>query len=74
MRISDWLRYPRTTQERRRWFADAPDVALRLARSPYHNLPSAWDDISRRPQRCWKEQRRLKWRRIAGVPAKGRVA
>lgn len=28
------LRFPRTTQERRRWFADAGDVRLRRARSP----------------------------------------
>lgn len=64
--MSGGLRYPRTTQERRRWFADIGEVSLRLARQPFdnRNLPSAWEDISRRTQRCWKEQRLLKWRRI----------
>jgi hypothetical protein len=64
--MTAWLRYPKTTQERRRWFADAAELRLRAARSPHNNLnlPSSWDDIARRPQRCWKEQRRLKWRRI----------
>ena len=62
--IASFLRYPRTTQERRRWHADIGDVKLRRARSPQHNLRSAYDDISRHTQRCWKEQRRLKWRRI----------
>lgn len=61
------IRYPRTTQERRRWYADIGEVSLRLARQPGNNrnLPSAWDDISRHPQRSWKEHRKLKWRRIA---------
>lgn len=61
-----WLRYPRTTQERRRWYADINEVPLRRARCPRNNrnLPSSWADIVRHTQRCWKEQRRLKWRRI----------
>lgn len=59
------MRHMRTTQERRRWEADAVDgVPLRRARAPV-NLPSAWDDFWRRTQRCWKEQRRIKWRRLA---------
>lgn len=49
-----WLRYPRTRQELRA----GPTRAKRAS------LPTAWNDIRRRPQRCWKEQRRLKWRRI----------
>ena len=49
-----FLRYPRTTQELR-----AGPTRRKRAR-----LPTAWDDIVRRPQRCWKEQRRLKWRRL----------
>ena len=59
-----WMRHMKTTQERRRWFADIGDnVKLRLSRAP-HALPSVWDDFWRRHQRCWKEQRRTKWRRI----------
>lgn len=58
-----FLRHPRTTQERRR-YADSEQVRLRGARSP-KRLPSSWDDIGRRPQRCWKYQRRLKWRVVA---------
>lgn len=58
-----WMRYMRTTQERRRWFADAADVSLRRSRSPI-SLPTAWDDFWRRAQRSWKEQRRTKWWRI----------
>jgi hypothetical protein len=51
----NYLRYPRTAQELRAG-------ATRAKRA---HLPTAWDDIARRPQRCWKEQRRIKWRRIA---------
>lgn len=49
-----WLRYPRTYQELRAG-------AVRPKRA---NIPTVYDDIVRRPQRCWKFQRRLKWRRI----------
>jgi hypothetical protein len=59
-----WLRYPKTTQERRRWFADLEEgVRLRRSRAPM-SIPTAWDDIGRHAQRSWKEQRRTKWRRI----------
>lgn len=53
--MTSWLRYPRTMQELRAG-------AWRRKRA---NIPTAWDDIVRRPQRCWKEQRRIKWRRFA---------
>jgi hypothetical protein len=53
----------RTTQERRRWFADVGEVKLRRSRGPLA-LPSLWDDLCRHVQRSWKEQRRTKWRRI----------
>lgn len=63
-----WYRHPRTTQERRRYHADASDVRIRGARSDRtHTLPSAYDDIARCVQRCWKEQRRIKWRRIVDM-------
>lgn len=48
-----FLRNPRTFQE----------IREGAARAKRNNIPTAWDDISRRPQRCWKEQRRSKWRR-----------
>lgn len=65
-KIMNWLRYMRTTQERRRWFADEADVHLRHARAP-HGLRNAWDDVWRHPQKSWKEYRRHKWRRIANI-------
>ncbi len=60
-KISNWLRYMRTTQERRRWFADAGDVHIRLKRTP-SNLPTAWNDFWRRSQRSWKAHRKFRWR------------
>jgi hypothetical protein len=60
-----WLRHMRTTQERRRFYADAAEgVKLRNARSPI-SLPNLWDDIGRSLQRSWKKHRKIKWRRIA---------
>lgn len=56
-----WMRHMKTTQERRRWFADYADVSLRRARSP-KLLPTLWDDIWRRAQRSWKEQRQTKYK------------
>jgi hypothetical protein len=50
-----WLRHPRTTQELR----------ANPTRAKRRSIPTAWDDISRCVERCWKAQRRLKWRRIA---------
>src|SRR5262245_52559108 len=38
-----FFRHMRTTQERRRWFADLADVVLRRARGP-RLLPNLWDD------------------------------
>lgn len=57
-----WLRHMKTTQERRRWFADKDEARLRASRNP-RSLPSLWDDFWRHTQRCWKEQRRTKWRK-----------
>jgi hypothetical protein len=56
-----WLRHMRTTQERRRWFADAMDVVLRRSRGP-HSLRSLWDDVWRKPRRSWKEHRKTKYK------------
>lgn len=62
--IRHLLRHPRTTQERRRWYADADDVDLRRRRSP-PLLPTLWDDTWRGAMKNWKEYRRSRWRRIA---------
>lgn len=64
MSVKNMVRHMRTTQERRRWSADADDVHIRLRRSP-GSLPSAWDDFWRWTQCSWKEHRRYRWRRIA---------
>jgi hypothetical protein len=48
-----YFRSPRTRQELRQ-----PEPT----RSKRRNLPSAWDDIPRRPQRCWKAQRKTHFR------------
>jgi hypothetical protein len=56
------LRHVKTTQERRRWFADVADVVLRASRNP-RNLPSLWDDQQPHRQRNWKRWRLTKWRR-----------
>jgi hypothetical protein len=60
--VKNYLRYMKTTQERRRWFADEGEVKLRRARAPKTGLPNAWWDLWRRPQRSWKEFRRNRWR------------
>lgn len=63
-----FYRHPRIIQEWRRYYADAEEVRIRGARSVRtHTLPTAYDDISRHPQRCWKYQRRIKWRRIVAM-------
>jgi hypothetical protein len=59
-----FLRHMRTTQERRRWFADVAEVDLRRGRSP-RGLPNYWWDLWRHTQKSWKEHRRTKWRRTA---------
>lgn len=66
VRNRDLWRYMHTTQERRRWYQDAFDVALRLKRSP-RNLPTVWDDIVKHIERSWKAHRKTRWRRIAKV-------
>lgn len=58
------LRHPRTTQERRRWFADKEDIDLRPRRAP-HALPQVWDDLWIRHQRSWKANRKSKWRQAS---------
>lgn len=59
-----WLRHPKTTQERRRWFSDIeliaeyPELKLRNARSA-RNLPTLYDDIAKDAwrDRSWKRHR-----------------
>ena len=60
-RMRHLFRRPRTTQERRRWFADVdrrhehPQLKLRARRAACH-LANAWDDnyLSRLADRTWK--------------------
>lgn len=56
-RIWNWLRYPRTTQELRAG-------AVRTKRA---SLPTAWDDIPRRPQRSWKVHRRTAYHSLRHI-------
>ena len=60
-RIKDWLRYPRTTQERRASQVVDGEPAPRPART-LRSLPSAWDDQWRHVEKCWKRFRRVRWR------------
>lgn len=61
------LRYIQTTQEIRLNALVLPDegeIPVRAARNP-KNVPTAWDDFMRDPQRSWKAQRkgRRQWAR-----------
>lgn len=59
-----WLRHPKTTQERRRWFSDIeliteyPQLKLRACRAP-HLLPTLYDDLCPKAwrDRSWKRHR-----------------
>jgi len=56
-----WLRRIQTTQENRLNALVLPDegeIAVRAARNQ-KNLPTAWDDCLRDPQRSWKAQRKV---------------
>ena len=59
-----FLRYPKTTQEKR--WADAwKDQGVKArARRNRRNLPDAWDDICRSDcsHRSWKRHRRYQWK------------
>lgn len=64
---SGWFRAIQTTQEIRLNALVLPgegEIAVRAARNP-KNLPTAWADILRDPQRSWKAQRkgRRQWAR-----------
>lgn len=57
---SGWFRAIQTTQEIRLNALVLPgegEIAVRAARNP-KNLPTAWEDFLRDPQRCWKAQRK----------------
>jgi hypothetical protein len=52
-------RRPRTTRERRdSLYAEGYCRAKRN----FHNLPEAWDDITRTKQRSWKEHRKHQYK------------
>jgi len=54
--LRKWLRYPSTQSERK------SDPAYQRAKRNYTNLPTAWDDNFRRPQRSWKKHRKTQWK------------
>lgn len=69
MKKYEGYRHPRTTQERRynggrKDSKRSPDVEDSLARPGRrkHNLPSLYDDKYTKPQKCWKERRKYKYR------------
>lgn len=63
-----YWRSPRTTAERRVADAiehdpDMRDLGIRIrGRRKNHALPSAWDDLWRDDQKCWKRQRRTQYK------------
>ncbi len=54
-----YYRYPKTTNEKRWYYACDNSQMIRRRRSPIQ-LPSAWEDISRHLERNWKRQSRNK--------------
>lgn len=52
-----FLRYPKTTQEKRLNERDRG-----FTRGKRRNIPSAWDDLIPRKQRSWKKHRKHKYR------------
>jgi len=59
-----WLRYPKTTQEKR-WSDAWADEGIRVRpRRNKANLPDAWDDITRSDvgAKSWKRYRKHQWR------------
>lgn len=61
-----WLRRPRTTQERRRYAADAADYGETLLRRRRSNgrLPNVYDDIFPTHSRSWKIWRRTAFKAV----------
>lgn len=63
---SCYMRYPRTTQERREAAHLEADEELReygvRPRRKGRSIPTAWDDILRQTEKNWKRQRRTRWR------------
>jgi len=55
--MNHYFRHPRTTQERR-----ASQGSFCRARRNLHNLISAWDDISRHLNKCWKSFRKTQYK------------
>jgi hypothetical protein len=61
-----FLRHPKTTQERRRFFGDQAerrdDPLIPELRRKRRSIPNAWDDIWVESERCWKSYRKTQWR------------
>ena len=60
----NWMRYPRTQNERSMNGAALAEEGEPRARNVRlgNNLPSSWDDLYRTSQRSWKEHRRKQYR------------
>lgn len=65
--MSNWWRHMKTTQEIRTNEGAAMDfrienlcIKIRAARLK-HNLPNAWDDVSRKNKRNWKTYRKTQY-------------
>lgn len=61
MKVSDVIRYMKTTQERRQYYADKDEAHVRASRNAT-NIPSAYDDLWRCIQRTWKVHRKTKYK------------
>jgi len=59
---SGFMRYPRTTQERRANSRGMRHEYKIRARRNQKNLVEAWDDIWERSQRSWKKHRRTQYK------------
>ncbi len=57
-----YFRDIKTTQEKRRSFAAKEDGVKCRAKRNFHNLPDAWDDISRNWEKNWKRFRKHQWK------------
>lgn len=57
--MGSYIRSPKTHQEMAHFVVE--EVKLRSKRSPAL-LPTAWTDIIRRSQRCWKKYRPSQWK------------
>jgi len=61
-RMKKFLRYPKTTAEKR-WNIGHEKEGIRT-RKKRRYTPTAWDDLWRYPERTWKKHRRNQWKEV----------